>query len=121
MNVQPQTLSNPLSRAAVSVADGASRPFFATISSNNMAPWRKGGEAVLVDPNRSVRPGDFVFVELEPEDDGEPGRRLVLRLTKAAPDHVELEQLNPRRRFTVPRMQIRAIHWAAGMDEPCGS
>ncbi len=85
--------------------------------SDSMYPWRKEGQIVNVDASGSVTGGDYVYAELHSQDDGEPAGRWVKRLTKSMPDEVELEQLNPESRFSVPRLQVRAIYEMVDMEE----
>jgi SOS-response transcriptional repressor LexA len=78
----------------------------------SMMPKFEDGDPAYVESRRQPRQGDYVVVQLA-RPEGQEGRVylvLLKRLVRRTSDFIELEQLNPPLRFTVPLKDVHAIH-----------
>lgn len=76
----------------------------------SMEPRFESGEVAIVDPQRPVRAGDYVLVQLNSGEDDSVQSVLVKRLVRQNAAETILEQFNPPLTFAVPRERIARIH-----------
>lgn len=84
-----------------------------TVVGSSMAEKYEDGDPAYVDPHRQPKAGDYVVVQLIKRDGDGEGRvssALLKRLVKKTSQMVELEQNNPKCRFTVSRSEVAHIH-----------
>ncbi len=76
----------------------------------SMEPRFEAGEVGIVDPQRPVRNGDYVLVQLNAGDSDEVVSVLVKRLVRQNADEIVLEQFNPSVTFSVPKSRVARVH-----------
>jgi phage repressor protein C with HTH and peptisase S24 domain len=79
------------------------------VSGISMEPRYFDGEVVFVDPSRHPRAGDFVVVQVRPDDNSAPWgyiKRYVRRNTK----ELVLTQLNPDKQLTFRNDDVLSVH-----------
>lgn len=81
------------------------------VSGESMFPRYKQGDPVFVDPKRPPAIGDDVVVQLTAGDESEEVVvGLIKTLAKRTSTHLELEQYEPRIRFSVPVSKVARVH-----------
>jgi phage repressor protein C with HTH and peptisase S24 domain len=76
-----------------------------------MEPRYFNGELLWADPSKPVRRKDFVLLEFK------DGRGLIKRYLGAKGDAIEVEQLNPARRLSIAKDELRRVVRIAGTLE----
>ncbi|MBX7496789.1 hypothetical protein K3172_13060 [Qipengyuania sp. 6B39] len=76
----------------------------------SMEPRFEAGEIGIVDPQRPVRAGDYVLVQLNGGDSDEVVSVLVKRLVRQNAQEILLEQFNPPVTFAVPKSRVSRVH-----------
>ena len=76
----------------------------------SMLPRFRPGEIGLVDPQRPVRPGDDVVVQLRADESDEVTSVLVKELVRSSAKELTLLQHNPALTFTLDRKAVVRIH-----------
>ncbi len=90
---------------------GVANPAAIRISGESMEPRYFNGELLWADPSKPVRRKDFVLLEFK------DGRGLVKRYLGPKGEAIEVEQLNPARRLSVPKGELRRVVRIAGTLE----
>jgi phage repressor protein C with HTH and peptisase S24 domain len=90
---------------------GVQSPAAIRISGESMEPRYFNGELLWADPSKPVRRKDFVLLEFK------DGRGLVKRYVGPKGDAIEVEQLNPAKRLSIPRDELRRVVRIAGTLE----
>ncbi len=95
------------------------------VQGDSMAPAHKPGALRIANPKVVVSIHDDVVVQLRaPIDDGESGQEvvsvLIKTLVRRSGSFIELEQINPPKRFRVPSDRIAAIHRVMELGELLG-
>lgn len=86
------------------------------VRGESMVPWRQPGDLVYVDPNRQPRNGDFVVIELIPDehDDGRPA--FIKKLVKISGNKLIVEQFQPAKLIEFDRRMVgrllRVMDWS---------
>lgn len=80
------------------------------VSGESMEPRYFSGEAVFVHPGRPVRKGNFVVVQLHPENDGEPPLGFVKQFVAWTPSEIVLSQYNPAGEIRFDRERVLSVH-----------
>lgn len=76
----------------------------------SMLPRYEPGELLYVNPDRPASIGDYVVVQLQPAEDGSPGRAYIKRLCKRTPRSIVVEQFNPPETIEISSVAILAVH-----------
>ncbi|WP_333837954.1 XRE family transcriptional regulator [Novosphingobium sp.] len=99
------------------VLDGRADVYGIYVQGSSMDPAFEDGQLIFVEGRRQPRVGEYVLVYLrrnggdQEGDDGESARTvLVKRLTKRSASFLELEQFNPRAKFTVTTADVLKYH-----------
>lgn len=84
---------------------------------DSMSPWRENGQLVFVHPTIPVNVGDYVVVELHPENEGASGRAYIKRLERRTANEIKLFQFNPRKELSLPRKRVLNVHKILSLEE----
>ena len=79
------------------------------VSGTSMSPRMKPGEAILVEPNHSVQPGDEVVVRLN------SGEVMVKELTYTRGSKIALDSVSDHERIVVDKKDVALMHYVAGV------
>ncbi len=90
---------------------GVQSPAAIRISGESMEPRYFNGELLWADPSKPVRRKDFVLLEFK------DGRGLVKRYVGPKGGSIEVEQLNPAKRLSIPKDELRRVVRIAGTLE----
>jgi len=103
---------NPIGwRPAPHWMEGVQNPAAIRISGESMEPRYFNGELLWADPSKPVRRKDFVLLEFK------DGRGLIKRYLGPKGEAIEVEQLNPARRLSIPKDELRRVVRIAGTLE----
>lgn len=80
------------------------------VTSDSMSPRFEPSDLLYVSSLRPPAIGDYVVVELHPEEDGSPGKGFIKRLVKRSASIVRLHQFNPDTDIEIETATIRSIH-----------
>jgi len=86
-----------------------------------MSPWNKNGDLIYVSPAKPPAAGDYVVIQLDDADDGDPGTAMVKLLVGKTPTQLKLAQHNPQREFNLPLAKIKSIHKVLSLRELLGT
>ena len=112
---------------------GAPNAFALYVIGDSMAPRYEAGDLIYLDPNRPVRDGDYVVIELhspnesnnlEPGSGGEPknaGPCYVKRLLRRRAETLVASQFNPAGELTFHNKNIRSIYRILTTSELLGA
>jgi phage repressor protein C with HTH and peptisase S24 domain len=90
---------------------GVKNSFAIYLSNDSMRPVFKPGRIVYVNPDRPPLIGDYVVVELEPENGERNGPALLKQLVRRTAKHLILRQLNPLQEIDpIPLGKVRQIN-----------
>jgi phage repressor protein C with HTH and peptisase S24 domain len=87
----------------------------------SMSPRFEEGELVYVAPSRSPSIGDYVVVQMKPEDAGSEPKAFIKRLVRRTADTLHLEQFNPAGMVKLPTAEVASIHRVIPWDEVLGA
>jgi phage repressor protein C with HTH and peptisase S24 domain len=96
--------------------DGVTSAYAVYVHGDSVFPRYESGEVVHVNPNRPVRQGDWVVLQVrtgEPDELAGFVKKFVSRSSK----EVVVEQLNPPRKLRFPAKDIHAVHKIVGSGE----
>jgi phage repressor protein C with HTH and peptisase S24 domain len=79
------------------------------VDGDSMEPRYKAGEVVYVHPNRPVRKGDYVVVQIKGEDNDQP-LGYIKRYEAFTPSTLILSQHNPSLELEFPRHTVVSVH-----------
>jgi phage repressor protein C with HTH and peptisase S24 domain len=82
-------------------------PYAVAISGESMIPRYRAGEIAYVNPSRPPRRGDDVVVQVMQAGELSGYVKELIQMTE---DRVVVRQLNPEKRFTYKRADVRAVH-----------
>ena len=99
---------------------GVSDAYALYIVGTSMRPWREEGQIVYVHPRQPVQIGDYVVVQLQPADPGDPQKALIKRLIRRTEKDLKLEQYNPAGEITVPMKRVSQVHRIIDWSELMG-
>lgn len=91
------------------------------VTGESMFPKFDDGEIVYVNPARHPVVGDYVVVQLHPEEDGGQIRAYIKRLKRRGPPAIVLEQFNPPKTITIEATRVLAMHRVIPWNELLGS
>ena len=91
------------------------------ILGDSMSPWNKNGDLIYVSPAKPPAAGDYVVIQLDDADDGDPGTAMVKLLVGKTPTQLKLAQHNPQREFNLPLAKIKSIHKVLSLRELLGT
>lgn len=80
------------------------------VHGDSMSPWREPSHLVYVHPGQPIKVGDYVVVQMEPDDEGALPAAYIKKLVRRTSDKLVLAQFNPREEKTLPMRKVRAIH-----------
>ena len=83
----------------------------------SMAPWRRHGQLIYVNPARPAACDDHVVIRLNPDHSGELARGLVKLLVKTTAHDLTLHQYSPPDDIVLPRERILGIHRIVDWEE----
>lgn len=89
---------------------GVKSSYAVYVHGSSMSPWRRNGEAVYVHPGMPCDVGDYVVVQLRPENEGEAPRAFVKELVRRTEKELRLKQFNPPKEIIIPAAKVLAIH-----------
>lgn len=93
-------------------------PYGVYVVGSSMEPRYFQGDCLYVNPIKPPKNGDFVVVQMHPDEDGKAPVAFVKRLVKTTSTQVFLEQYHPEPKvFPIPRDSVRTIHKVVGMGE----
>jgi phage repressor protein C with HTH and peptisase S24 domain len=82
----------------------------------SMAPWRQPGDLVYIDPNRPPKNGEFVAIEMLPEEPGDGRPAYIKKLVRMTATKVVVEQFQPPKEIEFERRKVgrllRVIDWS---------
>lgn len=96
---------------------GAKDAYAVYIMGDSMEDRYHPGELAFIHPGKPVTPGAYVLVQKQPKAEGETPLAVIKRLVKRSGGKVILEQLNPRKTFTLPAEEVFSIHRVVGSGE----
>ena len=96
--------------------DGVTSAYAVYVHGESVYPRYESGEVVHVNPNRPVRQGDWVVLQVRT---GEPGELagFVKKFVSRSAKEVVVEQLNPPRKLRFPTKDVHAVHKIVGSGE----
>jgi phage repressor protein C with HTH and peptisase S24 domain len=80
------------------------------VAGTSMEPRYRAGETVYVHPHLPVRAGDFVVVQLQPTEDGEPPAGYIKEFVSFDERRLRLRQYNPKKFILFPADTVGAVH-----------
>lgn len=80
------------------------------VTSDSMSPRFDPNDLLYVSALRPAAVGDYVVVELHPEEDGTPGKGFIKRLVRRGATAVKLHQFNPDCDIEIEAARIKSIH-----------
>ena len=86
------------------------------VSTHRMIPRFMPRQLVVVQPNRSVRPGDFAVIQVDDGDHKIAG--LIREIVTLGDSDITVKTLNPVDNHTISRKKIAAIHYIKCAIEP---
>lgn len=89
------------------------------VSGDSMSPRYEDGEICFVDPNRRVKRGDYVIVQLRLEEDG-PLLAYVKRFVRRNDVELVLEQFNPAKELRFDNRGVVSVHYIALAGQATG-
>jgi phage repressor protein C with HTH and peptisase S24 domain len=92
----------------------ARKAYAVSISGDSMSPRFEENELVFVDPNKRIKKGDYVVVQIQSEENG-PLLAFVKRFCRRNSEELVLEQLNPAKEMRFPESSVVSVHYIAGM------
>ena len=90
------------------------KAYAVSISGDSMSPRFEDGEICFVDPDRRVKKGDYVIVQVQLEENG-PLLAFVKRFCRRNVEELVLEQLNPVKEIRFPEQTVHSVHFISGM------
>ncbi len=87
---------------------------------DSMSPRYEPGDMIFVDPERDVRAGDDVVVEVAGEN-GEPEGCYIKRLIRRTSQKLVLKQFNPNRELIFKTEKVLAVHRILSAAELVGA
>lgn len=92
------------------------------IAGTSMSPRYEEGEMVYVNPTRPAGIGDYVIVELHPDEaNGErSGPGYIKRLVRRTPTTIVTEQFNPPKEIVFSRSEVKQVHRIVPWNELLG-
>jgi phage repressor protein C with HTH and peptisase S24 domain len=97
---------------------GAPRAYAVYIVGHSMEPRYFEGELAHIHPGKPVAVGDFVLVQMRPEQEGDAPKAVVKRLVKRTGSKLVLEQYNPAKKFELKPADIVSMHKVVGSGDP---
>jgi phage repressor protein C with HTH and peptisase S24 domain len=90
------------------------------VTGTSMWPRFDEGEPVYASSSRLPANGDYVIVELHPEEEGGAGRSFIKRLARRTPTLIICEQFNPATEIEFGRNEVKALYRIIPMSELVG-
>jgi phage repressor protein C with HTH and peptisase S24 domain len=90
--------------------DGA---YAVTVAGESMEPRYFDGETVFVNPQRRVKRGDFVVVQIKNPNEGSPPLAYIKRFVRHNDTELVLEQFNPAKEIRFPHSDVVHVHYIA--------
>jgi phage repressor protein C with HTH and peptisase S24 domain len=87
------------------------------VTGTSMVPRYEPGEILHVNPIRPPSVGNYVLIQLKPEQDGDAPPALVKKLIKRTASKLTVEQFNPAKTFDISTGDILTIHKIVGSSE----
>jgi len=91
------------------------------VTSDSMSPRFDPNDMLYVSALRPAAIGDYVVVELHPEEDGVPGKGFIKRLVRRGATVVKLHQFNPDCDIEIETARIKSIHRVFTINELFGT
>lgn len=82
------------------------------VSGDSMSPRYEDGEVCFVDPDRRVKKGDYVIVQIRVEEDG-PLLAYVKKFCRRNSVELVLEQFNPPKELKFSNHNVHTVHYIA--------
>lgn len=96
---------------------GAKDVYVLYVQGESMAPWRKNGGKVYVDPHKPVSVGDHIVVQLMPEGPDATPAAYIKCLVRRTAEYLFLQQYNPNEERKFSMKKVKAIHRIMEWDE----
>ena len=96
---------------------GVPQAYAIYVYGTSMEPRYHPGELVYVHPNRPVKNGDYVLVQIRAKSEGDAPRALLKRQVKRSETKLVLEQFNPPKTFDVKLSDVVTVHKLVGSGE----
>lgn len=94
------------------ILSGVRGAYGVQVSGDSMYPRYEDGEVCFVDPKRRVKKGDYVIVQVRPEEEG-PILAYVKKFVRHNAEELVLEQFNPVKEIRFPARQVMTVHFIA--------
>jgi len=98
---------------------GAKDVYALYVQGDSMEPRFEHGELIYVHPHRPVRPGDYVVVQIKPNEH-DVAQSYVKRLVRRTTDRLECAQLNPAATVRFKADTVAFVHKILTMNELFG-
>jgi phage repressor protein C with HTH and peptisase S24 domain len=95
---------------------GSKNAYAIYVVGDSMSPQHKNGELRFVHPDRPVRIGDTVIIQVR-NGEHEPAQAFIKNLIRRTADRVVAEQLNPPAEIEFKQQFVVAVHKVLGMNE----
>jgi transcriptional regulator with XRE-family HTH domain len=99
---------------------GSPNAFALYVIGDSMSPRYEPGDMIFIDPDRTVRAGDDVVVEIA-GNNGEPEGCYIKRLIRRTSKHIVLKQFNPNRELSFKNDKLLAVHRILSAAELIGA
>lgn len=80
------------------------------VAGNSMVEKYEPGDLIFLQESRHAEPGDYVVVELYPEQEGEPGKSFLKKLVRRTGRRVVCKQLNPPKEIEFDAGEVKQIY-----------
>ncbi len=90
------------------------------VMGTSMEKWRRNGELVYVHPHQPVNVGDYVVVQLKPENAGGNIPVYIKELVRRTTRDLRLRQYNPAEEISIPTAKVASIHRIVDWSELMG-
>lgn len=96
---------------------GVPQSYAVFATGDSMEPRYHSGEVVYIHPGKPVVLGNYVLVQLRPQEGDSTPRAVLKRLVKRSGNKIILRQYNPEKTFTLMADEILSMHRIVGSGE----
>jgi len=99
---------------------GVKDAFAVYVYGESMVPWREPGSMAVVNPHQPPKIGDYVLVQLYPEDGTENKPAYIKKLVRRTAESLRLRQFNPPEEKNIAMRKVASIQRIVDWEEAMG-
>lgn len=96
------------------------RAYAVYVSGHSMEPRFENGELVYVNPDRPPSIGDYVLIEMHPDNGEIHGAGYIKKLVRRTAEKIVCEQFNPKKSLVFPTKRVAKVHRIMRWNEVLG-